>query len=353
MTEHDFDIAVTFAGEDREYVEAVVTFVTSAGFKVFYDEDHKHEFWGKDLTEYFPDVYERRARFAVMFISKDYAAKPWTRLERRSVLARALDEEEPYLLPVRLDSTKLPGVRDVIGYLDGQIESPAEIAEAIKKKLGSPASDGIRLFNGRVPRTTAELSIVLGERPAGWEYLIFAYHLIEKTEACSSQYTDHRLGFALPEDYLPDRELPDTLRREASILSATASMLESLLLGPAQEEAMGAPGSSGDPDLIEDLAGRLASLYAQLLAWSAKLRSLASESDEGRALVMTLAAYANQPIESMHQFVLDYQQFLDGVSARLEAGENVSAQMTLKFEIPDALSEQFNEGLKAFERRHR
>jgi hypothetical protein len=131
VSEHDFDVAVTFAGEDREYVDAVVELVKKAGFKVFYDEDHKYESWGEDLTEYFPDVYERRARFAVMFISKAYATKPWTRLERRSVLVRALNDDKGYLLPVRLDSTKLPGVRDAIGYLDGHRETPAGIARAI------------------------------------------------------------------------------------------------------------------------------------------------------------------------------------------------------------------------------
>ncbi|ALS57686.1 toll/interleukin-1 receptor domain-containing protein [Rathayibacter toxicus] len=353
MTEHDFDIAVTFAGEDREFVEAVVELVKSAGFKVFYDEDHKYESWGEDLTEYFPDVYERRARYAVMFISKDYAAKPWTRLERRSVLARALEEEKPYLLPVRLDSTKLPGVRDVIGYLDGHIETPVGIANAITTKLGAPNSDGIRLFNGRVPRTAAELSILLGERPPAWEYLMLSYHLSEKTTALKTQYINHRLGFAVPQGFLPDEELPDTLRREIAILSATANMLESLLLGPAQDEAMGAPGKSGDPDLIEELADRIVQLYAQLMAWSAKLHALATESEEGAATVKTLAAYSNQPVEAMHQFFIDHLQFLDEISPRLQAGENVSIQLPLKFELPDELTQKFDAQLEAFKRRHR
>ncbi|MFB2598144.1 toll/interleukin-1 receptor domain-containing protein [Herbiconiux sp. P17] len=260
MTEHDFDVAVTFAGEDREYVEAVVALVKEAGFKVFYDEDYKYESWGEDLTEYFPDVYERRARFAVMFISKDYAAKPWTRLERRSVLVRAMNDRRGYLLPVRLDSTKLPGVRDAIGYLDGANETPIGIARAIVLKLGSPKSEENRLFNGRVPRTDPELAIMLGERPRAWEYLLFAYHLHEKTDALKHDYTDFRLGFAVPRGFLSDENLSETLSREIVMLSAIADMLESLLLGPAQEEAMGAEGSPGDPQLIEALAARITTL---------------------------------------------------------------------------------------------
>ena len=351
MTEHDFDIAVTFAGEDREYVEAVVELVKSAGFKVFYDEDHKYESWGEDLTEYFPDVYERRARFAVMFISKDYAAKPWTRLERRSVLARALNESKPYLLPVRLDSTKLPGVRDAVGYLDGHVETPAGIAKAIAAKLGAPDSDGIRLFNGRVPRTAAELSIMLGERPPAWEYLLLSYHLRAKMDAFAKQYTDHRLGFALPEGFIADRELPGYLSRESVMLRSSASMLEVLLTGPAQDEAMGKPGEPGDPDLIEELAERISLLYSGLLAWAAKLRALGTQSEEGSEVVSALAAYATQPIESLHQFVIDHGNLMDGITPRLLAGENITLQMPIKFEIPPAASKRFARGLKRLKRR--
>jgi len=44
-----------------------------------------------------------------MFISKEYAEKPWTKHERRSDLSRALEEDE-YVLPARFDDTELPGL---------------------------------------------------------------------------------------------------------------------------------------------------------------------------------------------------------------------------------------------------
>lgn len=46
MSEYDFDVAVTFAGEDRVFVNEVVELVKEAGFSVFYDEDAKVEMWG-------------------------------------------------------------------------------------------------------------------------------------------------------------------------------------------------------------------------------------------------------------------------------------------------------------------
>ncbi|UCR88703.1 toll/interleukin-1 receptor domain-containing protein [Mycetocola spongiae] len=354
MTDHDFDVAVSFAGEDRAYVESVVKIVKDAGFKVFYDEDQKVEFWGEDLTEYFPDVYERRSRYVVMFISKNYAVKPWARLERRSVLARALNEKKSYLLPVRIDSTNLPGVRETIGYLDAQLEKPAEVATAICRKLGASGvvEDGARLFNGRVPRTASEHGVLLGERPPAWEYLSLAYHLFNKMELLQRQYADHRLGFAIPDVFLADEDLGETVSQQVIIPSAIADMLESLLLGPAQEEATGKPGQEGNPALIESLAERVITLYERLLNWKATMLSFAAQSDEGRMVIKAISAFADQPIEAMHRFVFDYRDLADGISPRLSQGENISLTVPLKFEVPESVSNERNRAWKAFLRNH-
>ncbi|ERK71650.1 toll/interleukin-1 receptor domain-containing protein [Leifsonia aquatica] len=350
MADHDFDVAVTFAGEDREFVQEVVNLVKSAGYTVFYDQDFEHDFWGHDLTEYFPDVYERRARFAVMFISQAYAAKPWTRLERRSVLARAMNEGSPYLLPVRLDSTKLDGVRDSIGYLDGWRETPVGIARALEAKLGTSTANDTRLFNGRVPRTAAEASIVTGERPAGWEYLLFSYCLVEKVSALESRYDDHRFGFALPTSSIPDAELLGYVQARNARLRASVAMFEALLRGPAQREALGDPGEPGDPERIDGLSKRLVAVYADLLQWALETRSIASHSDEGGALLAALAAYAAQPIEAMRTFVFEFRGIIDEMNARLLTGENVVLELPIKFEIDSATSQRFAKALKGFER---
>ena len=45
-----------------------------------------------------------------MFLSKYYAAKLWTNLERQASQARAFRENTEYIMPVRLDETVLPGL---------------------------------------------------------------------------------------------------------------------------------------------------------------------------------------------------------------------------------------------------
>ncbi|MBF4606933.1 TIR domain-containing protein [Curtobacterium sp. VKM Ac-1393] len=348
MTDHDFDIAVTFAGEDREFVDEVVKLVKASGMTVFYDEDAKVEMWGEDLTEFFADVYERRARYAVMFVSAQYAAKAWTRHERRSVLVRAIESPTPYLLPVRLDSTKLPGVRSTVAYLDGLAEGPAGVAEAVKAKVGASRADGELRFNGRVPRSPAEAATLLGERPPGWEYIAFSYWLSAGLEQRRSAYNDHIMGFALGGEFIPGDALMDYLQSEMARIMGVTETFESLLLGPAQDAAMGARGEPGDADLIEHLAGRLLLIYDELLAWAYRLRSASTSTGEGRAVLRALADYAAQPVEAVRDFIIDLQKRMDVLTETLERGETVALQLTIAFDISDEVSSRYHAALDSY-----
>ncbi len=311
-------------------------------FTVFYDEDAKAEMWGEDLTEFFTQVYEHRARFALMFISKHYAAKAWTRLERRSVLQRALEQSSSYLLPVRIDSTSLPGVRESIGFLEAHVEGPAGIAQAVAQKLGAPVEFS-SLFNGRAPRAATELAIVLGERPAGWEYLAFSYWLASGVEARSSKYNDHRMKFALGSVFHETGELTSYLQAELARISGVMETFEELLLGPAQTHAMGEPGEPGEPELIEYLAERMMAIYEELLDWSYRLRAATTSTDEGRAAFRALADYANQPVQAIRDFVQDFQKRMDSLSASLESGENISMELTIAFDVPADVAARYSE----------
>ena len=138
----DYQVALSFAGEQRDYVEEVARHLAARSIAVFYDGFEAAQLWGKDGAEAFHEVYSARATYVVMFISKDYADKAWTRHERRSALSRMLKEEEEYILPVRFDDTPIPGLSDTTLYLNADDFSPAELSAEIAKKLGVPAFAG-------------------------------------------------------------------------------------------------------------------------------------------------------------------------------------------------------------------
>lgn len=135
-TEPEYDVALSFAGEQRQYVESVAAALRDLGVRPFYDDYEKVALWGKDLYEHLDWVYQRAARYCVMFVSEDYARKVWTTHERRSAQARALQSSTEYVLPARFDSTEVPGLRSTVGYVDLQSMSPVDLASLIVQKLG-------------------------------------------------------------------------------------------------------------------------------------------------------------------------------------------------------------------------
>jgi hypothetical protein len=135
---HEFDVCLSFAGEDRAYVARVARALNRLGVRVFYDDDEKVALWGKDLYEHLNWVYTKAARFCVLFASQHYAAKVWTNHERRAAQARALEENREYILPVRFDDTEIPGLNKTVTYIDLRRIGSSELASLIRKKLGPP-----------------------------------------------------------------------------------------------------------------------------------------------------------------------------------------------------------------------
>jgi hypothetical protein len=132
----EFDLAISFAGTEREQAKQLAERVREAGFKVFYDDFYPKQLWGKDLVAFFDRVYRKASRYCVMFISAEYASRIWTTHERRSAQARALQEKgREYILPVRVDDTDLDGLPPTVGYLDLGQYAIDEIAELLIKKL--------------------------------------------------------------------------------------------------------------------------------------------------------------------------------------------------------------------------
>ncbi|MBL4803925.1 MAG: TIR domain-containing protein [Alphaproteobacteria bacterium] len=132
---YEYDVALSFAGEDREYVEEVAEQLKASEVKVFYDKFEEVDLWGKDLYVHLDEVYRKKARYCVMFLSKHYAEKLWTNHERESAQARAFEDSESYVLPARFDDTEIPGIRPTTGYLPIADMEPKELAARITDKL--------------------------------------------------------------------------------------------------------------------------------------------------------------------------------------------------------------------------
>lgn len=133
----EYDVALSFAGENREFVEQVADQLLQLGITVFYDRYEQVDLWGKDLAAHLGAVYSKDAHFVVIFASRAYADKAWPNHERQFALSRNLTGERDRILPVRLDDTEIPGVPGTIGYLDARVLTPTKLAELIRQKVDS------------------------------------------------------------------------------------------------------------------------------------------------------------------------------------------------------------------------
>jgi hypothetical protein len=135
-----YDVALSFAGEDREYVDQVANLLRDAGESVFYDAFEKADLCGKNLIDHRAEIYQHRSRYVVMFISGHYVRKVWPRHERQHAQARSLVAQDEYILPARFDDAEVPGMTNTVGYIDLRTTSQNELVELIRRKIGRSTS---------------------------------------------------------------------------------------------------------------------------------------------------------------------------------------------------------------------
>jgi hypothetical protein len=130
-----YEVALSYAGEDSDYVSQVAMHLRHLNVRLFFDKFEENNLWGKNLYTELDEVYRYKAICCVVFLSESYRRKLWTNHERQSIQARAFQERQEYILPVRLDNADIPGFLPTIAYLDGSQLKPVELAQKIKEKV--------------------------------------------------------------------------------------------------------------------------------------------------------------------------------------------------------------------------
>jgi hypothetical protein len=194
--ERQWDVALSFVGAQRDYVGQVAEALKARGVRCFYDADEEIDLWGKYLADELPAIYGEQAAAVVMFVSAAYAAREWTRLERRSALARAVRARREYVLPARFDDTPLPGLPSDMVTVDLRTRTPQQFAAMIAGKLAALAASAPSADAGGPARSNRSA------RPAG---------AVRVSEA-----DPRRLGVhtAISVPGVPDETLPEYVPRD-------------------------------------------------------------------------------------------------------------------------------------------
>jgi hypothetical protein len=132
---YEYDVALSYAGEDRSFVEEVASILKARGVAVFYDRFESVDLWGKNLYTHFQEIFTNKARYVVVFISHAYVEKAWTKRELAAALSRPQTKGQPRIWPARFDDTSVVGLSEEIAYEDLQQHSPASFADHVYQKL--------------------------------------------------------------------------------------------------------------------------------------------------------------------------------------------------------------------------
>lgn len=194
QTEFEFDVALSFAGEDRDKAELLADALRKRRVRIFYDRYEQHNLWGRDLFAVLTEIYQNKCRFCLMLLSKHYLISHWPRLERRAAQARELfSGDNEFVLPVRLDNSVIPGVLPTTAYLRWNSSSPADIVEHLCRKILSAGVSGsinaLECFWWQDLLSRNELASA--PRPA---HLIKGSHIEEDPAGCDADIYDAWCG---------------------------------------------------------------------------------------------------------------------------------------------------------------
>ena len=134
----EYDFALSFAGEDRQFAEKLNDRLTDMGFNVFYDLTDQHRILASDLEEFLGPIYQSRASFIIAILGPEYGKRRWTRFESEQFKEKLGETVIPIwsaaAKPTAFDETANIGgaTFEPTGDLDVQA---AEIAELCGRKL--------------------------------------------------------------------------------------------------------------------------------------------------------------------------------------------------------------------------
>lgn len=218
-----YNVAISFAGEDREIARQIRDELKKFPLSVFFDEDEN--LLGEDLLVYLSNVYGKQSDSVLILISKHYAEKAWTRYERRHAFSTALQKQSPYVFPIRLDDTELEELPNSIVHLRIPPSTPELVAKAVARKLNAiPDSEQPHTAKSRKGSRRTFIISVLG--------VIGATALLpERFYLSKSAMIDREIAHRL----LP---IPDNLARakRATLVPFKAHLVWSFFRLPSAEE---------------------------------------------------------------------------------------------------------------------
>lgn len=109
----EFEIAISFSGENRKLAKYIAEQFEEIDVPVFYDEYYEANYLGKAWSKEFERIFLTDSRYVVCLLDKHHKDKIWPTFERECFKKRVPDGE---VIPVYLDDTIFVGIpEDIVG----------------------------------------------------------------------------------------------------------------------------------------------------------------------------------------------------------------------------------------------
>ena len=129
-----YDVALSFAGEKRDFVKEVNHYLKHFDINSFYDEESAEKWGNEDLRTSILEAYTD-SLFVAAFVSSEYLEKKWTKLELDCALTRNKEIDYNCLIVVNFDGVRHPAIGENIRSFNADKLSAFEIACEIKQKV--------------------------------------------------------------------------------------------------------------------------------------------------------------------------------------------------------------------------
>lgn len=130
---HTFDIAISFAGENRELAEEIATTLKILDFEVFYDRLYENNYLGRSWGKEFERIFTNDSKFIVCILDEHHRRKIWPTFERECFAEKVQTNE---VIPIFLDDTKFVGIpQDLIGIKFKYNKNDKGLRERIHKEI--------------------------------------------------------------------------------------------------------------------------------------------------------------------------------------------------------------------------
>jgi len=208
----------------------------------------------------------------------------------------------------------------------------------------------------RVPRTTDEVKQLVAYRKdqPWWEYLLFAGVLAQGKDALEPKWRDYEIGYVRPTGQSLDDDKQAWAFIAASMHEASVytQNMERALSPNAQLPAFGAPGTPGDPVLIEHLAKRVISSYEDLIDRAARIRGTRCP-DKFRRIFELAAVFTDKPLHQFRDFIDDVVDKVEHIPEMIKnaGGKRASLTLELVVSLDKQTQTEFNREAKRVGRR--